>query len=305
MSDYASRLPVNTYGIYSDPDNINPSTNGITAHLRTFAGVAAYLTVLTDLTYTAAAVGLVGDNITITYTGTGTAGAEVVTYIGTALNVDLDPTPVTGSTATQVKAAVDAYFAANPPAAVTVAIVAGHGANVQALFATTHLAGGLDAILSNDEALVNRVTSITEAEVTALDVAIRNSNGTAIDSSNPLHVFIENNLGGSEVFKYQKGTNIAKNNIDTTSYTPTALKTFTLQKVYGSCSGKCRIEVKWGLTGFEATKIVAFNSSSNPNWEYTFQVPQALTSTSTVKVIITNLDVQPTDTYCSIEGVES
>jgi hypothetical protein len=304
MADYASRLPVNTFGIYSDPDNINPSTNGVTAHLRTFAGVAASLTVLTDIVYTAVAVGLAGNSITVTYTSGGTKGAEVVTYVGTALSVQLDATPVTGSTATDVKTAVDAYFLANPPAPVTLTIVAGHGANVQAVFATTPLAGGLDAILSDDAALKNRVTSITSGDVTALDVSMRNSNGTAIDSSNPLHVYVENNQGGTEVFKYKKGTNIAKNGTDTNPYTPTALKTFTLQKVYASCSGKCRIEVLWGLTGFETTKLVAFNSSSNPNWEYTFQVPQALTSTSTVKVIVTNLDVQPTDTYSSVEGVE-
>jgi hypothetical protein len=306
MSDYASRLPVNTQGIYSSPDNVNPSTNGVTAHVRTYAGVHAALTVATDITYTAVAVGAVGNTISLVYTGTGTAGAETVVVTGTGpwtITVDLDATPVTGSTATQVVTAITNSVAAS--ALVTAVVVAGHGGNVQALFSTTPLAGGIDAILSDDAALQNRVTSIVDGTVTALDVAIRNSNGTAIDGTNPLHVYVENNQGGTEVFKYQPGVDIAKNLTDTNTYTPTALKTFTLQKVYASCSGKCRIEVKWGPTGSELTKLVAFNSSANPNWEYSFQVPQALTSTSSVKVIVTNLDVQPTNTYSSIEGVES
>jgi hypothetical protein len=302
MTDYASQLPIRARGIYDSSVYFEPTTAGITAHLRTYAGVAASK-VVQDLTYTAASVGVAGNSITITYTGTGTAGAEVVTYVGTALTVDLDPTPVTGSTATQVKAAVDAYFVTNPPAAVTVTIT-GTGSNVQTTYSVQPLAGGIDAILSDDTALLNRVTSITNGTVTALDVSMRDSSGAAFTNSNPLPVSITNAVTGTEVFVYKTDANVIKTGTSTNSKTPTATKTLQVQKVYGSSAGKAKFEVLWGTTGGEVVKIVGFNSTANPNWEYEFAAPQLLVDTQTIKVRVTNLDGQ-TDLYSVIEGVET
>lgn len=111
-----------------------------TPSAKTFdSGVAALLAVQ-DLTYTADLRGTAGNSITIEYTAGGTAGAEVVTVVGSAISVSIDVTAVTGSTATQVKAAVDASVAAS--ALISVAIT-GVGATVQAAAAATPLATGV------------------------------------------------------------------------------------------------------------------------------------------------------------------
>ncbi len=100
----------------------------------------ATLVIGTTVTYTATAAyaGTAGNAITIEFVAGGTAGAEVVTVVGTAISVSMDVTPVTGSTGTQIKAAI----AASVPAA---ALVTGSGTAVavQAAQAATSLAGGV------------------------------------------------------------------------------------------------------------------------------------------------------------------
>jgi hypothetical protein len=94
--------------------------------------------VVQDLTYTADTAGEAGDLISITYTGGGTAGSEVVSVVGNAISVQIQ----TGvSTATQVKAAVDADVTAS--ALISVAIT-GVGATAQVVAAAAFLAGGED-----------------------------------------------------------------------------------------------------------------------------------------------------------------
>ncbi len=109
---------------------------------KTFdSGVASHL-IVQDLTYTAATRGVAGDSITIQYVGDGVAGAETVNVTATAIVVHMDPTVIVGSTATQIKAAIDASAAAL--LLVSVAI-SGTGSNVQAVAAATPLAGGVNS----------------------------------------------------------------------------------------------------------------------------------------------------------------
>lgn len=62
------------------------------------------------VTYTAVAnLGVLGNNITVTYTTGGTAGSEVVTVVGTAISVQIESTV---STITQVRTAVNLSAAA-------------------------------------------------------------------------------------------------------------------------------------------------------------------------------------------------
>lgn len=104
--------------------------------------------VVQDLTYTSVVFGAAGNSTTIAYVG---GGALSVAVVGTAITVTLE----TGvSTATLVKAAVDAYPTA--AALVTVAIT-GTGSNVQVAAGATALAGGLDSIIP----IGTKVQSIT------------------------------------------------------------------------------------------------------------------------------------------------
>lgn len=108
---------------------------------QALTGVAQFASkVIQDLTYTADTAGSNGNLITIDYTPGATAGAEVVTVVGTAISVQIE----TGvSTATQVKAAVDGFPAA---AALVNVAISGVGSNAQsAAGAAVNLSGGLGA----------------------------------------------------------------------------------------------------------------------------------------------------------------
>jgi hypothetical protein len=108
--------------------------------------------VIQDLTYTAKAAGVGGSEITIEYVGDGTAGAETVDVTGSAIVVHMDPTAVTGSTADDILAAIEADAEAD--ALVSVA-VSGTGSDVQAVQAETALddAAGSSSINVNMNAL--------------------------------------------------------------------------------------------------------------------------------------------------------
>ncbi len=118
------------------------SANVATLAFTVPAETAASLVYDTSITLTAAAnLGSAGNSITLTVTDGSpgvTAGNEIVTVSGTAISVAIDPTAVTGSTRTQVRAAINANAAA---AALVTA--AGTNATVAALLATTPLANGV------------------------------------------------------------------------------------------------------------------------------------------------------------------
>lgn len=95
-----------------------------------------------DLTFTAKAAGAAGNDITVTFVDDGTAGSETVDVTGTDIVVHMDDTAETGSTATQIKAAIDGK--AEAAALISVAIASGQGAVVQDDFVETALEGGVD-----------------------------------------------------------------------------------------------------------------------------------------------------------------
>ncbi len=90
-----------------------------------------------DLTFTAVAAGVGGDEITIEFLDTGTAGAEAVTVTDTLISVSMEDGV---STATQMKAALDGE--PDALALITTAIAPGQGAVAQDAFAEEALADG-------------------------------------------------------------------------------------------------------------------------------------------------------------------
>lgn len=135
-------------GVPSQALEVNVVGSAISVNLELDAGTASTL-IEQDLTYTAQEVGVAGDLITITYEGDGVSGAETVDVTGTDIVVHMDPTAVTGSTADDILAAIEASVAADALVAV---VVSGTGANVQAASAETPLAGGVDpAIVSTGD----------------------------------------------------------------------------------------------------------------------------------------------------------
>ncbi len=129
-------------GITSQTSAPTYATNVATLAFTVPAETAATLIYNTSITLTAVAnLGSAGNNITLTVTDGSpgvTAGNEIVTVSGTSISVAIDPTAVTGSTRTNVRAAINANAAA---AALVTAT--GTSATVAAVLTVTPLAGGV------------------------------------------------------------------------------------------------------------------------------------------------------------------
>ncbi len=155
----SGQAPGNYYtGVSVSPNNVldinfvgyqcNPTISGDLTYaagievnmnnVTVYPGVAASL-IVQDLTYTCDSVGSDGNNITIEYTGGGTAGSEVVSVSTLAITVDIQPGV---STATQIKAAIEGFIASAVLVNVT---VTGVGSNPQTTYSQTNLAGGINS----------------------------------------------------------------------------------------------------------------------------------------------------------------
>lgn len=124
----------------------------ISGHVALTTPVAATLT-NQIVVLTAVAKGSAGNSITYALTGGGTAGAEVVTVVGTAISVQIESGV---STVTQVRTAINASGAA----AALVTATGTNAATVTAPLAATNLAGGDDGVgaVSNFGQLLSSVT---------------------------------------------------------------------------------------------------------------------------------------------------
>mgnify|MGYP001606997732 CR=1 FL=1 len=125
--------------------------------------VAASL-VKEDLTFTAVETGPLGNNISIEYLDTGTAGAEVVTVTGTLsdkkISVSMESTV---STATQIKAALDASTAA---AALIATTISGTAGDAQTAFAEDQLENGAGLTVGEFDGVVGLSTQDTAIAAT-------------------------------------------------------------------------------------------------------------------------------------------
>ena len=115
---------------------------------------AAASKILQDLTFTAAATGVGGNAISITYTTGATAGAEVVTVSSNAITIQIQNAT---STATQIKAAFDAVGAATALASCT---ISGTGANTQSTVNAAAMSGAVAGTQPNDNDPPLRVSVI-------------------------------------------------------------------------------------------------------------------------------------------------
>src|SRR5690606_3965737 len=110
------------------------------------AGVVGVLSslVLQDITYTSKDLYSLGDTISVEYTVGGTAGSEVVSVVGDAISVQIESGV---STATQIKAAIDASVASSD---LVTAAISGTGSNAQTAASAGNLSGGVVQVDLND-----------------------------------------------------------------------------------------------------------------------------------------------------------
>lgn len=135
-------------------------------------------------------------------------------------------------------------------------------------------------------------------------VRLNDSTGSAYTALNPVPVSVVAASTGTPILDFKKATAVAAAASDTHTYTITSGKTLALQKIVASGSGKIKVEIKIGTISSEASKIVLFNSTANPNVEYEFSTPQSHADTEDVLIIITNLDRAAQDVYSTLEGYE-
>lgn len=123
---------------------VDETVNTASLIFRGLPGAKKASATIGDLTFTADTAGVAGNAVTVRFVNPGTASASLsVSVTGSAITVNLATTAgsVPSSTATQIKAAVDAASAAQ---ALVDTAVSGTGATVQTAKAATSLKEGAD-----------------------------------------------------------------------------------------------------------------------------------------------------------------
>lgn len=126
------------------------------------------------------------------------------------------------------------------------------------------------------------------------------------DSEGRLIVKLADPLSQSvPVADYNTGANVAKAASSNHTYTvalPAGKAKFILTGVQCSSSAMFKFEIKTGPAGAETTKLVLFNTASNPNASSLPNLEITVADTENVLIERTNLDNQAADVYSTIIG---
>ena len=131
--------------------------------------------------------------------------------------------------------------------------------------------------------------------------------GANVSGTNPVPVSITSALVGTSINNYNTSAALASGGSSNHIYTITAGKTFQGKKIWGSASGKLKIEVRVSPDGSTySTLWVGFNSTAEPNISIDLDQLVFLESGagSTIEVIRTNEDKASMDVYSTISGTE-
>jgi len=179
-----------------------------------------------------------------------------------------------------------------------------YNATTNSIPSSTGLIGHVRGATPGLADLTNPLTSITNGTVHALDISLYDEAGAPFTDLNPLPVYMAADPG-TEVVNYDTASAVAAGASSNHSYAvPTG--TFEVHKVWGTSSGKLKIEVQWSTDGVAFTTLaVGFNSTATPNIDLEFSVPYSLagSGTSSIRVIRTNRDNQSADLYTTVFGV--
>lgn len=152
----------------------------------------------------------------------------------------------------------------------------------------------------------NRITSITNSTVHALDVSLFDEAGAAFSDTNPLPVKISESEG-TIIHDFKDAAAVAAGASDNHDYTVTALKTLILTQVVSSASGKAKmqVQIETGVaTNVFGTFEVMFNSTASPNMVLSFVDAKQIAAGVRVRLVMTNKDNQADDLYSTIIGHE-
>ena len=119
-----------------------------------------------------------------------------------------------------------------------------------------------------------------------------------VSVTNPVPVTITSGSAGTPIQQYLTSVALAAGASVTLTYTVPATHSFSLERIWASASGKIKVVGQNGVTNIFA----GFNSTANPNVDFTVTAPPTIAAAGTVNVIITNEDKAAFDVYATVEG---
>lgn len=149
-------------------------------------------------------------------------------------------------------------------------------------------------------------TDLDIRDLTHVTDSVKIGDGTdflAINSDGSLNVVVQEDVG-TEVVDFN--TSAALAGAASSNHDRTFATASKLYQVFASASGKLKIEVQvetGSATGVFNTKVVAFNSTANPNIDINLSKYVAIPAGARVRVIRTNKDNQAQDVYSTIVGI--
>jgi hypothetical protein len=157
--------------------------------------------------------------------------------------------------------------------------------------------------LTVDGTITVTATNLDIHDLTHVSDSVKVGDGTdflAVNADGSINVNVTSTTGDKvNVFNQNTSSDIATNATSTHTYTPAA--NFYLTDVYGSASGKFKIEIKTGVTASEVTRVVLFTQSERQAvWHLT--EPLLVVTTDSVVIIRTNLDNQSQPLYSTVQG---
>lgn len=134
---------------------------------------------------------------------------------------------------------------------------------------------------------VNRITSVTSGNVHALDTSIHNSNGTAIDTINPLPVVTVPGPGASSKSFYNEVTSVATSVITTViTYTVPGATTAALQTIDVSGTNIAQFQVEVNTVVIDK-KRTYFSGPFNEVFDFKGSIPLVAGDVVRVRVLHT------------------
>jgi len=146
-------------------------------------------------------------------------------------------------------------------------------------------------------------TDLDIRDLTHVSDSVKIGDGTdflAVNTDGSINVVVLDGTPGTPINDYNTAAAVAGGATSNHDYTVTALKTFYLNQIEASGTGKMKIEVL--VNG--VSKFVKFNSTSNPNMSIHLENPITAAAGQVVRIIRTNRENQAQDLYSTISGYE-
>lgn len=146
-------------------------------------------------------------------------------------------------------------------------------------------------------------TDLDIRDLTHVSDSVKVGDGTyflTVNTDGSINVVVIDGTPGTPINNYNTAAAVAAGATSNHDYTVTATKTFYLNQIEASGTGKMKIEVL--VNG--VSKFVQFNSTANTNMSIHLENPITAAAGQVVRIIRTNRENQAQDLYSTISGYE-